>query len=573
MRLMIHLTRSYPGQSLLMLLALLLAGISEGFGLTALLPLIQTAIGASGPSPAAGESWLGEKLVAVLQPFGVSPSVKTFLAIILLAVLLKSLLVLLANRRVGYTVAHVATDLRLAFLRALLSTRWEYYLDQPVGGLANAMSTEVMRASSAFLSGALAISLLLQALVYFGVAAMISWPVTLIFTGTALTFLYLLSMLVRQAKRAGRHQTTLLHSLLSRLTDSLQSIKPLKAMGQEHFAEAFLFSDTQSLNDALRKQVFSKAALQGVQDPLLVLLIIVGLYGMLEFWRMDLSQAMVLIFLLARLLTQLNKVQRQYQEMAIGESAFWSLQEKIGAAKAQEESFSTGQPPSLEKAIRFEEVSFSYGKKNILEEISLAIPARRLTLIVGASGAGKTTLIDLVAGLLHPTGGSIRVDSVSLKMLDLKGWRQGIGYVPQDTFLLNESILTNVLLGDSRLGEADARRALQSAGAWDFVAALPEGLYTRVGERGGKLSGGQRQRIAIARALAHSPRLLILDEATSALDAQTESELCRTLLGLTGELTILAISHQKQLVQAADRVYRIEGGRIWPQRIRGEKNG
>jgi ATP-binding cassette subfamily C protein len=132
-----------------------------------------------------------------------------------------------------------------------------------------------------------------------------------------------------------------------------------------------------------------------------------------------------------------------------------------------------------------------------------------------------------------------------------------IGYVPQDTLLLHDTVAHNVTLGDPELTDADAEEALRAAGIWDFVADLPEGLKTIVGERGGKLSGGQRQRIAIARALAHKPRVLIFDEATNALDAETEAAICRTLETLRGKLTIIAISHQSPLVDVADRVYRI----------------
>jgi ATP-binding cassette subfamily C protein len=182
-------------------------------------------------------------------------------------------------------------------------------------------------------------------------------------------------------------------------------------------------------------------------------------------------------------------------------------------------------------------------------------------MLVGPSGAGKTTIIDLLTGLLQPQSGAILIDGTSLQELDTRAWRQMIGYVPQETVLLHDSILHNVTLGDPALGEADAERALKEAGAWEFIARLPEGMNSTVGERGGKLSGGQRQRIMIARALVHRPGLLILDEATSSLDPDSEAAICHTLEQLRGELTILAISHQTALVRAADHVYRLENGK------------
>jgi ATP-binding cassette subfamily C protein len=164
-------------------------------------------------------------------------------------------------------------------------------------------------------------------------------------------------------------------------------------------------------------------------------------------------------------------------------------------------------------------------------------------------------------GLLQPQEGQVWIDDLPLSSVDITRWRRMIGYVPQETILLNDSVMRNVTLGSPGLKEEDVENALRAAGAWDFVAALPQGLHTSVGERGGKLSGGQRQRIAIARALVHKPSLLILDEATSGLDREHEASICDTLRQLRGKLTVLAVSHQPALVTAADQAYRVQDGR------------
>jgi ATP-binding cassette subfamily C protein len=172
--------------------------------------------------------------------------------------------------------------------------------------------------------------------------------------------------------------------------------------------------------------------------------------------------------------------------------------------------------------------------------------------------------VDLVIGLLRPQAGEVLIDGVPLETLDRRAWRRMIGYVPQDTLLLHDSVLANVTLGDPALTRADAERALRQAGAWEFVSALPEGLDTPVGERGGRLSGGQRQRIAIARALVHEPKLLILDEPTSALDAAAEAAVRDTLRALKGRYTLLAITHRPALLDVSDQVLHMTGGRLRP---------
>ena len=465
---------------------------------------------------------------------------------------------MLANRQVGYTMAHVATDLRLALIRALLTTRWEYYIRQPAGTLVNAVATEAQRSASAYHFAANVTAVSIQVLVYMSVALLVSWKVTLTAIAASVCLLFILNRLIKMSRRAGRRQTKLFKSLLSVMTDSLRSVKPLKAMAREALFSSLLESETRKLNKAIRKQVISREALRASQEPMLTILVAIGLYIALIKWGMPFATVMVLVLLLAQMLSRLGKVQRQYQDMVIFESAYWSLRGTIEKAEQQREDISGTQVPILEHGITFDKVTFSYDKRLVLEEAALNIPAGCFTSIVGPSGAGKTTIVDLVIGLIRPQEGEILLDDLPLHQVDLKSWRRTIGYVPQETLLLHDSVFQNITLGDPDLQEQDVEYALRAAGAWEFIQQLPEGIHTSVGEDGSSLSGGQRQRIAIARALAHRPRLLILDEATSALDSETEAAICLTLRELRGRLTILAISHQAGLIDAADRVYRLE---------------
>jgi len=561
---MLTFFRAYPWQTLIMLLALLFAGFAQGIGLSALLPLLNIAVRndtANTDEIPAQQNEYERLLNDLLNGVGIDPGIGTMLAIIVIAGTLKNLLLLVAKKQVGYTAAHVATDLRLKMLRAILSSRWEYFISQPIGRIANSLATEVQRSSQAFVNGSLMITFATQTLIYGSVAVALSWKATLASLIIGLLIIAAANSLVRMSRRAGRKQTSLLTSLAARLTDTLQSVKPLKAMARENRVNAVLAAETSRLNRALQRQVLSTAVLAAVQEELLTIAIAAGMFIALVQFEMPFTTVLVLVVVLGRMLRQFSKVQREYQKLVIGESAFWSLQSTIDQALATREKPGAGKTPSLKDGIRLDAIHFTYAEHRVLDGLTLEIPAGSLTTLVGPSGAGKTTLIDLITGLLQPRSGTILIDDTPVSELDIKAWRKMIGYVPQETQLLHDTVLHNVTLDDPGLSDADAERALKDAGAWEFVAALPEGMDSIVGERGEKLSGGQRQRIMIARALVHRPKLLILDEATSALDPGSEAAIRQTIQQLRGKMTLLAISHQAALIDAADRVYRLENGR------------
>ena len=562
MRFLITIARMYPGRSALTLVSLLFASVAEGLSLLLLLPSLNLLTSDSAQGPGNGLSGLGHMLTEALSAIGVTPTVGALLVIMVICLTLKAVFLLLANAQVGYTVAHVTTDLQLSLLRSLLAARWEFYVRQPLGSLTNAIGTEALRASQAYVQGARTLALLIQAIVFAGAAFFVTWKGALLSLAVGGLVLFGLRRLVRMSHHAGMRQTQLLKSLLTRLADSLQSVKPLKAMAREELVGSLLGSETKRLNRALRQDVISTETLSAAQDLTMGLIITSGLYVALIQWKLPFNAVLVMILVLARSLASLGKTQRQYQKMKSYESAFWSLQAIIEDTRRARETNREGTSPRLEKSVRLNNVSFGYEKISVLQNASLTVPAGSFTAIMGLSGAGKTTIADLIIGLLRPQQGEILIDNVPLEQVDLRQWRRMIGYVPQESFLLHETVLWNVTLGDPEVNEADAEAALRAAGAWEFVAELPQQIHSSVAERGMALSGGQRQRIAIARALARRPKLLILDEVTSSLDPQTEAAICRTLQGLRGGLTILAISHQPAVVEAADRIYRIQSGEV-----------
>lgn len=560
MRILAAFIRAYPARSSLALFAVFLAGLLDGLGLSMLLSMLTLAGGGLKGDPSLPE----RVALQVVERLGLQPTAVNLLLLAIALISLKAVLSLLANRQVGYTVAHIATDLRLALIRAVMSARWLHYLQQSVGRLSNAVATEAQRASEIFQFGAEMSVMVLNSIIYMGIALSIAPQAGIAAAVAGGLLLALLHVLIRISRHAGQHQTDLLKSLLAVMSGQLSAAKPLKAMAREDHVDALLSDQTRQLKRALRRQVVSKEALTALQEPLLAIFVGIGFFLSLVYLKMPLGAVLVMLFMQARVVSYLSKAQRAFQQVAVRESAYWSIYHAIEAARTQSERSGGDTTVVLGQEIRFEDVSFSHeGGRVVIDRQSFTVPVNQLTVVIGPSGTGKTTLLDLLVGLLEPDAGRILVDGVPLNTINLRHWRRQIGYVPQDSVMVDESVAHNLTLGEP-IPDDEIRRALKAADALDFVEAMPDGLASRVGEGGSRLSGGQRQRLAIARALIHKPRLLILDEATSNLDPEGQAAVVETVSHLKGQLTIIAVAHQDLLIQAADNVYRMADGKIQP---------
>jgi ATP-binding cassette subfamily C protein len=562
-RILRYFASRYRAQSLLVLFCILLGGLLDGVGISAMLPVLTIAMRGSSDTPgseSADTSALGKTVDRALETIGLEPELYVLLPFIVILFWTKGGIILFAKRQVGYTVARIATDLRLEMLQTLMAARWSHFTRLRTGGAANALATEAQRASTAFEHMAQVCGHLIECLIYLGLAFMISIPITIGAAVAAILTLGGLHQLVNMSGRAGTKQTKFLKSLLTQVTDSLQAVKLLKATGRESLIEPLLESDTEQLNKALRRRVFSREALRAIQEPVLVTSVCIMLF-ILFLLGTPAAETALLIFVFAKTNGSSNKMQRRYQQTITEASALWSMREMIDAAAADGETMTTGATPTLTEGVEVRGVRIAYDDAVVLDGLSFAVPAGKITAIVGGSGAGKTTTADLIMGLVRPDAGEVYIDGVALGELDLHEWRQLIGYVPQEVLMLHDSVAKNVSLGDPNLTPEDIERALRDAGAWEFVSELPEGVDCSVGERGMRLSGGQRQRIAIARALVHGAKLLILDEATTALDPESEAFVLAAIEALRGRATVFAISHQPALRSVADQMYRITDGK------------
>jgi len=552
---------SFDGAQTRVAIALLAtAGVLEGFGFATVLPLLDAMVSGSTQSSSTINQWIARGFSVV----GLEATLASVLGALVVVFWLKAAIIITAMVRVGALTARVTLQMRLRLVRAVVRAEWRHAQRYPSGFISNAVSREADVTADTFREFCTMTAEIVQVVAYLLVAALISWQTAFVAVLTGSAVMFALRGHLTSVRHSGADQTALLRSISARIADALPSLKPLKAMGREGYLLPLLEGELQAFFEAAKRVVRSREMLNRGREPMVVLVLAVGLWGILTFSPLTSAEVVVLALLFYRTVTTLTNVQVRWATVRHGESAFASIMEHIAALEAGAERHESADRPkaTFRRTVQLEDLSFAYDKRKVLDGISATIPRGRFVTLVGPSGSGKTTVSDLIAGLLTPTSGRILADGVDLQQASRDGWRALIGYVPQEAMLFSDTIRGNLTLGDGAVSDSRVHEALVQAGAWDFVQQLSGGIEHRIGEAGTALSGGQKQRIAIARALVHNPELLVLDEPTAALDAVSEREVCATIERLRGTLTILAVSHQPALRSLADEVWNLTGGRL-----------
>jgi ATP-binding cassette subfamily C protein len=543
----------------LVLSCLLLAAMCEAVGIGTLLPAVTLISGSGNEGPKTGVDIYVSSLFAWA---GVAPTLGNLIVLIVAAIVLKSLISFGALTYAGLSAARVSVDMRRKLLDAVFGASWRFYSSQHGGSFANAVSNDATRAGDAYLNAAQFSALAIQSAIFLAVALAVNWRLALSGLAAGAIIALALSGLIRMTKKAGYKQTDRTRQLTVLVVDLLANIKPLKTMHRYGDMKESLTATMRRLQRTLNVREWSKQGLSQGGDALTAIAIGLVLYVSSAFWQVPLPQLVVGGVIFMRVIQNVTKLQRLMQQMVQVESAYERLGGLIDTVEQNREVHNGTKVPSPRSDCRFIDVSFSYGNAPVLKSVDMEFPAGGITVLQGPSGAGKTTIIDLLIGLHMPSSGQILIGDDPLPSLDIAKFRRRIGYVPQELTLLHSTVRENITLGDKSIGDAKVMAALELAGAADFIASLPQGLDTDVGETGGKLSGGQRQRISLARALVTGPEFLILDEVTSALDPQTEAEIVKNIAELHKRFTIIIITHREAWAAIADRLYDVAGGEV-----------
>jgi ATP-binding cassette, subfamily C, bacterial len=539
------------------LLCLVLGGAAEALGVGSMVPVLGTMMGGEGQPPSPIETAIRQFLSAI----GVTPSFTAFILFIAVVMAFRSLLLFGAMSYAGISGARVTIRLRRRLIRAIFDARWSFYAESSGGRIASAISNDATRAGEAYNLAANSASMFILVAAYAITALFISWRVALLGCAFGILIVLASSRLVRIAKIAGFKQTDRTARLTVEMTDILHGIKALKSMHRYGPLIDGLSVILGRLKRALRTQYFAKYGLYYGNDFLVFSILLLMAWVAHSFTTITLPELTVSGLLFYQIIAYVSKLLKQLQTAVQVEGAHVRLTELIERAESQKEERLGSKTPAIGRGCALHNVTFAHAETEVLHNLSLEIPVNRITVLQGPSGAGKTTLIDLLVGFHRAQSGEVKIGNDRIENIDVLQWRSMLGYVPQELALLHDTVRANITLLDPDITEAQLANALQLSGVDAFLPQLPQGLETDVGEFGGKLSGGQRQRIALARALAKDPKVLILDEVTSALDPETEASIVSNILALRGRYTIIAITHRAAWTKIADRLYLINKGR------------
>jgi subfamily B ATP-binding cassette protein MsbA len=461
----------------------------------------------------------------------------------------------------------VVMHLRNEIFEHLQNLSFGFYEQKQTGQLMSRVLNDVGRVQSLFSSTIT--DLILQpimVLLAVGWALFFNWKLTLLFLLIMPLIALLVSRIGQRMRKVGHDIQQNAADMTAILQETLSAIRVVKSFAMEDYEIDRFRSQTKRNYSASMKAV----RLQGLLNPLVELLALMGLgifiwYGGNAVYHMEMSPGELWTFILvigyiSNPVKKLSGMNNQIQHcLAAAENIFSILDEKSEVLEPEQPVVLT----KLRGEIDFSGVSFCYKEgEPVLKGIDLQVKPGEVIALVGPSGAGKTTLVNLVPRFYDPTGGVIKVDGVNLKEVELKSYRKQMGIVPQETVLFTGTVQENIAYGRIDATRTEIEAAAKAANAHDFIRELSDGYRTIVGERGATLSGGQRQRIAIARAILRDPKILILDEATSALDTASEGLVQEALYRLMRNRTTFVIAHRLSTVRNADRILVIQEGQI-----------
>ena len=555
--------QGYLGPRMYLVFGLTLAAVvAEGFGLLMLLPLL-AGLDTEGAEPSGVAAFIQELLAAI----GLADSVPAILAFITIAFLAKGALMLGAKGYTAYLKGQLMRELRGQLFDHYSRMSYRYYVSQSTGHFVNVINQQIRLMMQSFQHLTQLVGKSVEAMTYAAFAFAVAWRFGLmaIVLGAILLIVFrVLSAYVRRLSRKAAAEEGHLSKLLIQF---LHGFKYLTATGQAQPLRQTVMASVRRLTDYEIRRGMASAFTGAVREPIVVVLIVLIVLVQMVMMGQALAPIMVAIILFYRSMNATLQIQESWQRTLNNIGSVELVHQEFRDQDEHAERNGTHPAPDLSEGITFDRVSYAYdqGQRDVIKEVSLAIPARTSVALVGESGAGKSTLVDLLTLMLKPRNGEVRIDGIRGDEIQHATWRKQIGYVSQEAVVFDDTIANNISMWAGEPSRDTAlmariREAARRAHIAHHIETLQEGYQTLVGDRGIRLSGGQRQRLFIARELFRNPSLLILDEATSALDTESERHIQASIDGLQGAVTVVIIAHRLSTIRNVDHVYVIADG-------------
>jgi len=535
-----------------------LSGTLEGIGVTAVIPLFSIL-----NSGVEASDSISRAIASSFQYLHLPYTVKFLLLFIVLLFIAKAAFLLLSQQLAAWVTADFEKKTRSELLQLTFGAGWPFLSRQKVGHLDQMLSTEVNNSSGVLLymsnGMVVVVNLFVYSFLVFNISPIIAVLSLLFGIVTFFAFLPLLHKTRSLSEKMVKANRELAHFVNEHILGS----KTIKAMSLEEPA----YKKGESYGEVMR-YLFVKISF--IKNGTAVLLQLLGVFfvgGLFAFLyktsTFEFASFAVVVFALNRVFSNIRFSQSSVHAISTLLPYVASITRYKEEAIKEKESLGGGEAFSFEHELEFKDVDFKYrADEPALSSVSFSIKKGQMVGMIGPSGAGKTTIVDLLLRLITPESGYILLDGKDISGTRLKDWRENVGYVSQDIFLFNDTVEANIKLYNPSISNDDMVQAMKMANVYDFVQELPQREKTVVGERGVSLSGGQRQRIVLARVLIRRPQVLILDEATSALDNESEVLIQKSIEALRGETTVVTIAHRLSTVMISDSLIVIEKGRI-----------
>lgn len=546
------------------------AAFFEGFGMAMFLPVMEYIEKGRNLEVLAQASPMWERLIGLFQWLGLEISL---LWLLVAAIFLMLMRVLFIFARLVYTAwlsQEILHTTRCRLFGSFMAMGYGNFTQLSSGSLINTLTTETQRAGSSFNSLFTLLANTVVVVGFIGVLFWISAPLTLlaiVFLGTAGAAV---AFYVRHTRRYSRSATAA-NERFSRLSlERLRAFRLIKLTASGDRETDRVAEASGTVRDYYYWLTKVVASVDLIMEPMVLLGGGGILYLAVSVFGMSLSEVGLFVLILLRLLPLAKEIMKSRQTYLSCVGSQKAVIDGHASAQAAREAQGGSEPfPSQAVSIRFQDMTFTYPgeAEPALRNVSLDIPAGKVTALVGPSGAGKTTLADIIPRLRKPDSGAVLYDGVDGDRFDIALLRRGMAFVSQDAAVLDDTVAMNLRFAKPEATESELWDALARAQAADFVRRLDKGLETGLGEHGTRLSGGQKQRLSLARALLQDSSVLILDEPTSSLDSETERDIQVALENLRarGDMTVVIIAHRLSTIRNADKIVVLADGRVVEQ--------